>query len=221
MQASSQKAGVDRPAQATHSIMKTIEVVLNAGGQSPASISALAKQVLASMTGNSNFQNPFPALPDVQTDVNSLDAAIVAAKDGGKTAMVQLRAATRQVVATLKALMAYVQYTSKGNEQAVLSSGFGLKKGRTPQAHVFTVTQGSLSGTAELSTKRESGQAAYLWQYTKDPIGSAPWTDVPMTLKAHQTVSGLTPLTTYWFRVAVLNKDGLQDWSDPYHLSVI
>lgn len=221
MQASSRLAGVDRPAQATISIMKTIAVVLNAGGQSPASISTLGKQVLASMTNNSNFQTPFPSLSDVQADINSLDAAILAAKDGSKAAIAQVRAAKKKVVDTLKALVAYVQYACQGNEQAALSSGFGLKKDRAVPAKTFMAKHGSLTGTAELSTKKEGSYSAYVWQYTKDPIGSAGWTDAGMSLQAHMTVTGLAPLTTYWFRVAVLNKDGLQNWSDPYHLSVI
>lgn len=172
------------------------------------------------MANNSKFPSPFPPLADVGTDISNLDSAITAAQNGGKTELADLRAKKAKAATSLRALGAYVEYASHDDEQAALSSGFSLRKDRSQKAKTFEARQGAVSGVAELVTK-STRTAAYLWQYTKDPIGSAGWTDAGITVYAHQTVIGLTPLTTYWFRVAVINKDGLQNWSDPYHLSVI
>ena len=50
------------------------------------------------------------------------------------------------------------------------------------------------------------------WQYTAD--GGKTFVTLPSTPRARTTVSGLTALSTYGFRVSVTNSDGVAgEWS--------
>lgn len=204
----------------TNYVMNKVNVILNLGGQSVTQKLAFGNQILEAMTGNSNFTIPFPALGDLQIAISDLNLAIIAAKPGDKVSTLVLHEKEKTLEMVLKALCSYVEYQSRGNENIALTSGFSIKKPKTAAAKTFMAKNGDTTGVAELVTKSE-GNAAYVWQYTKDPIGSIEWTDAGVSVKASLTVTGLSPLTNYWFRVAVVNSSGQQNWSDPFHLIVL
>ena len=58
---------------------------------------------------------------------------------------------------------------------------------------------------------------AYEWQQSTD---GKRWTNLPMTLEAKTGVSGLTPGSTYYFRVQSFVKTGAENWSQVVSLLV-
>jgi hypothetical protein len=57
----------------------------------------------------------------------------------------------------------------------------------------------------------QGDRVVYKWQYSLD---QTTWIDLPDTLQAKTTVSGLPENTTVFFRLQCLTKDGLGDFSD-------
>jgi hypothetical protein len=64
-----------------------------------------------------------------------------------------------------------------------------------------------------LAVKAVAKRAAYEWQMSVD--GGKTWVDLPRTLQAKTSVSGLTPTKMYLFRYRAVTNTGCGDWSDP------
>ena len=81
-----------------------------------------------------------------------------------------------------------------------------LKRAKTPIA----VRYGGGLGLVELLAKAISGKGSYEWQMSSNQVD---WMDLPPTVKASTSVSGLTPATIYYFRFRTLTVTGYSDWS--------
>ena len=68
------------------------------------------------------------------------------------------------------------------------------------------------TGITTLTAKAAADRAAYNWQYTND-LGTT-WINIPPTLQAKTTISGLTLSEKLAFRVQSITKEGANDWSD-------
>ena len=86
----------------------------------------------------------------------------------------------------------------------------GVRKVTLHDKPVLAVKQGSVSGTVNIAAKAVAKATTYFWQYSSD---DKTWTNLPITTKAKTGLSGLTPLTLYYFRFQSFGRDGLADWS--------
>jgi hypothetical protein len=69
-----------------------------------------------------------------------------------------------------------------------------------------------------LVAKAAAVRAPYEWEWSAD--GEKTWTQLPSTLQAKTTVTGLTPATTYQFRYRATTKVGEGDWTQVTSLLV-
>ena len=92
----------------------------------------------------------------------------------------------------------------------IISSGFDLKSKGSRVKPDFEVRNGAVSGTIELITKSLGVRTAYEWQMSTD---QAIWTNLPTTLQAKTTKSGLTKGSTVYFKQRSVTKDGEGNWS--------
>jgi hypothetical protein len=84
-----------------------------------------------------------------------------------------------------------------------------MKIAETPVRNkpALQANRGSLSGNvvlianALLLAGKGKGRRLFNWQYSAD--GGKTWVAVPSTTDADTSISGLTPLTTYLFRVSI------------------
>jgi hypothetical protein len=176
----------------------------------------LARTIVEAMRGNSWFPAPVPSLATVQAAIDRLAEAEVAALSmtvGLKQARNSARAA---LVALLHRLKAYVQGVADENpdlaasiiEGAALSVAARGDKAKAP----FAILQGGVSGSVRLVAKAVTKVASYEWQLSKD--AGKTWVDLPTTLQAKTTVSGLTPGMTYGFRFRAIKRPGVGDWCE-------
>jgi hypothetical protein len=188
----------------------------------PALIS-LGRSVVASIKDNPFFPQPTPAIVKVEAAVDALDKATTAAL-GMTSKFAAARAPARNaLVSILKRLMAYVQGVADDADPdhavtIIESSGFALHRNTTPRMRGFRANPGRVSGTALLIAAALAKRARYDWQWSDD--GGRTWHDLPSTLQAKTSVSGLTAGKRYWFRFRGLVNKAWTDWSAPASIIV-
>ena len=84
------------------------------------------------MTDNAAFPAPTPTLAAIAAARVALEEAITAAIDGGRTARAIRNARRAELKQLLDQLAGYVASVAEGNELAILSSGFELKRRSAP-----------------------------------------------------------------------------------------
>jgi len=111
----------------------------------------------------------------------------------------------------LKAFTQGVADSDLLNAQALIeSSGMNVARRTLRNKPELAAKLGKVTGAAGLYAKAVKGRASYQWEMSVD---QKTWTDLPATVKASTSVSGLTPSTTYYFRFRTLTVAGLSDWS--------
>jgi hypothetical protein len=191
--------------------------VLKLTNQVKHTISFAQSVASAIVAGSASFPSPTPPMATFQADIAALVTAETAALARAKGA-VDIRNAKLAVLKTdLENLKAYVQSVADAanptNAAAIIeSAGMAVRKTTLHDKATLAVEQGSVSGTVVIRAKAVARRASYGWQYSTD---QKTWTTLPQTLQAKTGVSGLTPATTYFFRVQGLISTGEGNWSDP------
>jgi len=105
----------------------------------------------------------------------------------------------------------YVTNTCKGDRLMLLSSGFPIAgENNNKEEPVIKLLQVELGppGIATTRVKRLRGTRAYIHQYTdEEPTSKTIWTYVA-SKDPKYTFRGLQSVKKYWFRVAVMARDG-------------
>ena len=197
--------------------MSRVHVVLHLTLISASQLALFAAHILTSMTGNVNFTTPFPPLLALQTAINNLNIAIAAQVRGNKASTQAVKTAVYQLKRVLRALCAYVEYTSNDNATVALTSGFSLASTRVNNSAPFSIRHNGAVGEMDVRSKA-SRDASYIWQYTTTPLVASSWVTAATTTKSKHTITGLTPGVMYWFRVSVVTKDGQQPASNAINI---
>ena len=185
-----------------------------------------AKTILSSLTDNSAYPSPSPALAAIITATNDFSAAISNAADGGVT-LTAIKNAKRQALsALLRHLAGYVHMACNGDMAALLSSGFPIQKptrtpaGILPAPATPALHTGSRSGDLAATTSPVANGSSYNWRVA---LASAPndYVQEVQTTAARITFSGLTPGQVYAVDVNVFGSAGPSDWSDTAELMVV
>jgi hypothetical protein len=174
-----------------------------------------AQSVATAMTNNAEF--PLPPIPiaTLLADVTALNTAETAVLSRTKGAVETRNAKLATVKSDLVTLKAYVStvagMATPENAPAIIqSAGLSVRKTTLHDKAALSAKQGSVSGSVNLVAKAAARTAAYEWQYSTD---QKTWTTLPITLQAKTGVSGLTPATTYSFRVQEVTRTGVENWS--------
>jgi fibronectin type III domain protein len=196
------------------------KAVLNLS-RNPKDVLVFARHVVVCMTDNPYFTSPNPPLTVLQTDIDALEASEAAVLTRAKGTAEARDADLATLKSHLEYERAYVQKVADADpanaEDIIASSGMSKKSVGSRTKGELGARQGSVSGLVELLAKSAGDRAAYSWQYGTD---GETWTNLPPTMQASTTVSGLTPGVRYFFRVRVLAVAGLGDWSDVVSLIV-
>jgi len=187
-----------------------------------AKVVAIARSIVAGMTGHALFPSPTPSLARVTAAADATLAAEVHALSRAKGAREARDAKLEALFDELRALKSYVQTVANAHpteaEALILSAGMSLKHPSPRNKPIFEAVNGRVPGVVLLRAKWAGDRACYRWQFCLDGVT---WTDAPQTLQARTTLSGFARGVTYWFRLQVMTKDGTGDFGDPVSLLVV
>ena|SRR6218665_1560871 len=176
-----------------------------------------ARFIVTSMTGNANFPTPVPALTVITTNVNSLEAASLLAKSGGKDETAAMRAKAVTLELSLKAMCSYVETTANNNfltaEAVILSAGFNVRRPSPARQNGFRIALGKNPGEIIVRTDAER-HSFYMFEMTLTPEVEESWREVYAGSKCSFLVTGLESGNQYFFRVSKMNKNGRSGWSN-------
>jgi len=183
-----------------------------------------ATKIVNHMTGNANFATPAPTLPVVQAAADALNTALLNL-DGNteKTAIKNM--AEAELDSLVNSLGGYVQAASEGDEVKILSSGFEVRKQRTPATVLgpvagLTIKLGANPGEVVFKWKGIKGGNLNAVVYAENPVEGAEMRPIAQTTKSRITISNLQRGVVYYFRIAVINSAGIGPWSEAIAIRV-
>lgn len=175
------------------------------------------------------FATPNPPLAVLLTQIQDLDTAQQATSTKAKGTVAVRNVKLEIVVTSLESERMYVQTLCDANpEQAVaIGTRAAMAIARSP-AHSKAMLQakaGSQPGSVMLLAnagllvgKRSSRRVVFNWQLSAD--GGKTWTGAPATPLASTEIQGLTPMTTYAFRVCATVSRVTGEWSQAVSILV-
>jgi len=175
--------------------------------------------ILTRMDGNPAFADPVPSLSDISRAMEDLQAAQVAAVDGGKTATAIRNQRRKELRLLLNQLAGYVSSLAEGSATAILSSGFDVRRNGSPapEPGVPADLRASISahlGRADLRWSPALPAVSYHIHHTNDdPAVESNWKLVGVSTRSRYSVKGLPSGTTAHFRVAGIGTAGVGPWS--------
>ena len=196
-------------------------IKIGVSGLSDGGLMTKAGVIEMGMTGNPNFPTPNPPLSDLTNAKNAFAVAITAAAKGGTELTADKNAKRLVLMDVIRNLSYYVQETSGGDEQIILSSGFEVRKtpepiGHLPEPQNLSAKVAGIPGMIDLNWRAIYGAGSYVIEINSgDPNDPNGWSIVTSVKKSKATISGLTTGTVYWFRVYGVGAAGNGDMSDP------
>lgn len=191
-------------------------------GLSPAKLVERARAIIKALTGNADFPNPTPSLAEVEAATDAVeDADNDVQNNGGRQDYLKrdLRVQTLRDLLTL--LGAYVQVTSGGDPEKILSTGFKLRKapepvGPLPAPGALQALANRLVGVIDLRWEQVKGRMFYEAQINDgDPLVEANWKALINLSNNAYMATGLESGKAYSFRVRAVGAAGPGPWSDP------
>lgn len=178
-----------------------------------------SRHIQTNMGGNLNFLTPVPTLLAVKAATDALETAYNESRgrDKNKIQIMKLRRA--EMLALIVQLGAYVQSTSNGDKEIILSSGFDVIQSGAPQPPVGQVmnvrlSNGRTSGSIKVLFDKMPGAKAYVVEISTEPLDESKWDAKGAPIKTRFEITDLQPGTKYWVRVAAIGKDGVGLWSN-------
>lgn len=192
--------------------MKTSKIILGFTRLSDDQLEGQALAIAAAMAGNTNFPEPTPALADLNNSIKLFSDALALAKTRDKVKVAIKNKFRQNLELLLISLASHCSYTAKADRAILASSGFTLNtesnmtRALTPPEN-FTVQPGNHSGEAVLYINSVPNANTYLFLYGPSPIGNEAWFHAVNSLP-YFTITGLTPGTTYSFKVGAAGSKG-------------
>jgi hypothetical protein len=201
----------------------------------PANFVAQVEQIISSLSGNTNFPEPWPAsvvsLAQLQTDLTGYQTILTAIANKDRSRMEDRDAQRQKMAAELTSLAFYLQGLANGDPTKLATTGFPARK-----ASARSLAPTELEAPSQLRLQRGvvSGQliararpvpkaASYDLQIaTADPTLEASWTDVGTYANCGRIqLDGLKAGTTYSVRMRAIGTAGPGAWTAPTSLMAL
>jgi len=199
--------------------MKKDRIVLDFVRIPVAQQTEFGKGVISKMKNNPKFTNTDVSVDELEAKNTLLETRSVAALGGGKEATALLHQTVDEWVDMMRKMANYVNRIADGDDTVILSAGFNLAKQPSPAIRPdFSVELGEKSGSVTIRRQAVDGAKAYVWQYCmgETPAANdADWITAQVTSKASVEITGLTPMSKYWFRSAVVTTAGTSAYNAP------
>ena len=182
---------------------------------------ARTQQIVAALTGNTNFPTPHPTLAEVMAAVNELETAANAAH----AARLEARRLTRaqklkedELYRVMMQLASHVSSVAGDDESLILSAGFDTRAPNTPASvpeapEPLSAEDGTSPGEMRLLWPPVRGARSYVVERSTDAQNnSTTWMHAAVSPRAGVFINGLETGARYWFRVAAVNAAGQGPW---------
>ena len=181
---------------------------------------AKSRDLQTKITGNPNYLTPVPSIAAIKTATDALENAYTDALNGDRAKKATMRITRKALKELIVKLADYVQITSDGDETIILSSGFGVRKQRSPASVPdvpidVKVTTTEFDDALDINFKPVKVAKSYAFEMCADPLTEKNFNPVEISTKSSIRVKGLAPGTKYWFRVLAVNAAGKSGWSVP------
>lgn len=176
------------------------------------------KGVTEKMAADPIFASGNDLITNANRAAEELAAAEIAAFKGGPalTAVMYNKAAAADV--TLLALSLFVDGIALANlpiaEEIVKKAGFDVKEKGSRVNPIFEAKQGTDVNSVVLKRKAEVG-SSYEFQVCTDMSDEANWKVLKTATISKITITGLLPMTRYYYRVATIKGTDKSEWSEP------
>ena len=180
--------------------------------------------MLTKFSNNPKLNNAPVTMAAFGTHLATYAAAIAAAPHGGPSALADRASARKVVVDDIKMLKAYAQsvanqQTSAEDAAGVIIGGGLLIKKVGKRVKPELAAKNGVPGTVLLAALALKKRGMWYFEYSTD---QKTWVLGVEALKASGTVTGLTPMTMYYFRCRTrTSKQGLGDYSQIVSLWVM
>lgn len=182
---------------------------------------ALARRILAKVTGNPDLPQTQALLADTTTEIDALEAAETKAQGARQQAVADTlaRDAQEKVADEILRVLADAVEKETGGDAAKIH-GAGLETAAeksaigplSAPAHL-AVTQGDEDGELSVSCDKVRGASSYLWEVTEDATGKSGWQGAGVSTKSRYDIQGLTSGVRYHVRVAAIGAAGQSPFS--------
>lgn len=174
--------------------------------------------IIASMTGNTNFPTPSPALTEITAAAAAFSTALTNAGTGNRIDIAVKNNLREELVAPLRRLAEYVSFTANGDRSILLSSGFDISKEPASvtitKPENFRIENGPNSGQLRFVVDSVYGAKSYLHEYTTDDTLQPQNWQSNISTSAKLVISNLQPGTRYYCRVAAVGSNDQVVYSD-------
>jgi hypothetical protein len=197
------------------------KVKVNLTNISPNALVAKATHIRQKMNGNVNFPAPTPTLVQLGDAISELSLAIDEALKRNKKKIAIRNVMFRNLKTMLRQLGTYVQHSSMGNDEKIISSGFETKAqgnptGTLPSAANMRAKPTATIGSIKLNWDRVFGARMYMIEWCNtNPSLEANWKILDFSSHARYTTHDLTTGQICWFRVKAMGVSGVGAASDP------
>ena len=201
--------------------MSRVIACLNASRRIPNFI-ACARLVAVSMRQDPRFADADRPIKVLEGHLSALQEAEVFTLTRTLGAVSLRDARLAEVRGDLAVLRCYVQRLADAdaaNSASIIEgSGFNVKHSSGHGKPGFEVKLGRVLGSVHLVARAEDRRASYDWEYGRDEVT---WTRLETTLRADQSLDGLTPGVRYFFRYRSITSAGKGDWSQTVSMLVL
>ena len=181
---------------------------------------AKAQSIHDALTGNTDFPTPNPTLVVLQAAVTALANANAAVeKNAGPAERHERSVKARALRELVKTMAGYVQTTSHGDEDLILSTGFAVVKRGSPIGELNPPTNlgsriTSMSGRVSLRWDAPYGTEMnhVFMSEANDPFN---WVLIGATSKSRFNADSLEPGKFYWFAVSSIGAAGETSKCEP------
>jgi hypothetical protein len=177
---------------------------------------AKARSIVDAMMGNERFPTPSPTLEAITGQAKNLEDAALAADGGDLESRANMHAQEELLDFSMKALGAYVENVANldplNAETIVHSANMSIKSRPVRAPKEFDVKATQVPGQVKLAVRGVS-RGAVIFQMTTNPNDESLWTNVSLSTYARALVNDLVSGTRYFFRAAVINKNGQNPWT--------
>ena len=209
------------------------KAIIDFGSYTAPELTPVAQTIHDHMTANAvTFPSPPTTMAALATLITTYGQKLAARASNATVDVLAFQAARATLEGALHDLGIYVNLIAKSDGMIVEKSGFpsynfGAGAGQAPSAIPTLPTDvklrsGALSGTILARFKPDRQNTFNLAQTTTgNPTDEAGWKPASQGTGGKITISGLTPATIVWVRIATVGPGGqLGAWSDPAKIVV-